>query len=523
MLALHLVLVLPEHADAARWTAWFRVPVELPIVVLVLLAWPQRRWPLLQWSAAAGLGLVVLLAFADTATQASLGRNFHPMLDLYLAGASFELLAAALGPAGATALAAAALLAWVLSVVVLYRAVGALRPSPRLRGRLVAGAAVAAIVVGGVHLAAGHGRMPALTTAATSESVGERLLGIRHSLGDRARFAAELADDAFANVPSDRLLVRLRGIDVLFVFVESYGRSTLERQPYASTVQEALADFEHAVQAAGFGARSAWTRAPIHGGQSWLAHATLLSGLKIDDQRRYESLLVSERQTLVADFRRAGWRTVAVQPATRRPWPEGSFYGFDRVYAAKDLGYAGESFDWITMPDQYTLSALERLELDRRDRPPIMATVALISSHAPWTPLPPLLDWEAMGDGSVFTRELRSGDAPAVVWLDPERVRMQYLRSIDYVLRTIQSWLVARGRDNELFVVVGDHQPARIISGDDTSFEVPIHLLARDSRLLDAIAGPDWSRGMLPGPHAPTWPMEAIRARLLEVFTVPAT
>jgi hypothetical protein len=180
--------------------------------------------------------------------------------------------------------------------------------------------------------------MPALTTAATSESVAEHLLSIRHSRIDRARFGAELKDDTFANVPSDRLLARLRGVDVLFVFVESYGRSTLERQPYASTVQGTLADFEHHVKAAGFGVRSAWTTAPIHGGQSWLAHATLLSGLKIDDQRRYESLLVSERRTLVADFGRAGWRTLAVLPATRRPWPEGRFYGFDRVYAAKDLG-----------------------------------------------------------------------------------------------------------------------------------------------------------------------------------------
>lgn len=522
MLALHLVLVLPDRPGPASWTAWFRLPVELPIVVLALLSWPQRRWPLLQWSAAAGLGLLVGLAFADMATQAGLGRNFHPMLDLHLAGASFELLVAALGPAGAAALAAATLLAWVLSVIVLYRAVGALRPSPRLRGRLVATAAVSTFVFGGIHLAAVHGRLPTLTTAATSVSVGEHLLSIRHSLTDRARFGAELADDTWANVPADRLLARLRGIDVLFVFVESYGHSTLELQPYASTVQQALADFEDAVEAVGYGVRSAWLTAPIHGGQSWLAHATLLSGLRIDDQRRYESLVVSERQTLVADFRRAGWRTLAVLPATRRAWPEGRFYGFDRVYAAKDLGYAGESFDWITMPDQYTLSALDRLELDRRDRPPIMATVALISSHAPWTPLPPLFDWEAMGDGAVFTRELRSGDAPAVVWLDPERVRAQYLRSIGYVLRTIQSWLVRRGRDNELFVVVGDHQPARIISGDDTSFEVPIHLLARDSRLLDAIAAPDWSRGMRPDPDAPTWPMEAIRGRFLEVFTVPA-
>ena len=43
-----------------------------------------------------------------------------------------------------------------------------------------------------------------------------------------------------------------------------------------------LADFERAAEAAGFAARSGWLTSPIQGGQSWLAHATLLAGLKID-------------------------------------------------------------------------------------------------------------------------------------------------------------------------------------------------------------------------------------------------
>ena len=55
--------------------------------------------------------------------------------------------------------------------------------------------------------------------------------------------------------------------------------------------------------------RSAWLTSPIFGGQSWLAHATLLSGLAIDNQGRYRALLASPRRTLLHLAQGAGWRT----------------------------------------------------------------------------------------------------------------------------------------------------------------------------------------------------------------------
>ena len=54
------------------------------------------------------------------------------------------------------------------------------------------------------------------------------------------------------------------------------------------------------------------------------------------------------------------------------------------------------------MPDQYTLAAFHRLELARTGARPVMAEIDLVSSHTPWTPLPHLVDWGDVGDGSVF-------------------------------------------------------------------------------------------------------------------------
>src|SRR5690606_32636838 len=103
---------------------------------------------------------------------------------------------------------------------------------------------------------------------------------------------------------------------------------------------------------------------------------------------------VSRRATLMHDFGRAGWRTVGVMPQITHGWPEAAFYGFDKTYTAPDLGYRGRHFNYMTMPDQYTLAAFTARELAAEDRPPVMAEIGLVSSHLPWTPLPKPVPWD---------------------------------------------------------------------------------------------------------------------------------
>ena len=50
-------------------------------------------------------------------------------------------------------------------------------------------------------------------------------------------------------------------------------------------------------------------------------------------------------------------------------WPEGSsFYHFDKLYDRRNVGYQGPPFAYASMPDQYALAALQRLELARPHR-----------------------------------------------------------------------------------------------------------------------------------------------------------
>jgi hypothetical protein len=169
------------------------------------------------------------------------------------------------------------------------------------------------------------------------------------------------------------------------------------------------------------------------------------------------------------------------------------------------------------MPDQFTLASLERQLLGPAPRAPVFAEIALISSHAPWTPIPPLLPWEALGDGRVFDPFAAAGDPPDVVWRDNDRVREQYRLSLDYVLRTVGSFAERRAASGPLFVVLGDHQPAAFVSGDDSGRDVPIHVIGPPA-LVARLEAWGWTPGLIPAPDAPVWPMSAFRDRFLAAF-----
>ena len=102
---------------------------------------------------------------------------------------------------------------------------------------------------------------------------------------------------------------------------------------------------------------------------------------------------MSERVTLNGLFNQAGWRTIAAMPGITNAWPEAKFFDYDKIYNAHNFGYEGKPFNWVTMPDQYVLSALQHKERERSNRKPIMAEIALVSSHAPWTPVANSYDW----------------------------------------------------------------------------------------------------------------------------------
>jgi hypothetical protein len=306
---------------------------------------------------------------------------------------------------------------------------------------------------------------------------------------------------------------------VIVVFIESYGRVAVEGSDFSPGVDAVLDAGTSRLRAAGFSSRSAFLTSPTFGAGSWLAHSSLQSGLWVNSQQRYDQLLDSDRLTLTEAFGRAGWRTVFDEPANTKDWPEGSaFYHFDQLYDSRNVGYRGPKFSYATMPDQYILAAFHRLELARTDRPPVMAEINLVSSHHPWTPLPHLVDWSQVGDGSVFDGMPEQGESPDVAFRDPDEVRSLYGQSVEYSLNSLISFVQTYPDPDLVLVMLGDHQPHSYVTGAEPGHDVPVSIIAHDPAVMNRISGWGWQQGLRPGPDAPVWRMNTFRDQFLTAY-----
>ncbi len=74
------------------------------------------------------------------------------------------------------------------------------------------------------------------------------------------------------------------------------------------------------------------------------------------------------------------------------------------------------------------------------------------------------------------------------------------------------------GDDDLVLVFLGDHQPATLITGPGAGRDVPITIVAKDPRLIDRVSSWGWDEGLMPGPKAPVWRMDAFRDKFLTAF-----
>jgi phosphatidylglycerophosphate synthase len=508
-------LVAPNQPSRLTLGAFARLPLELLVVVAAAALLPATPRRVLAVVVGVVLSLLVLVKVLDIGFFTAFDRPFKPVDDSSYVGIGIETLGHAVGSSSANVV---VVVAAVLIVALLAMPVLALLRVTRVAAGHRGWALRAAAALGVVWVALRVVGAPVASSSATALAVDE-VHAVRTGLADPAAFAREFAQDRLRATPGNRLLTGLRGKDVVLVFVESYGRVAVQDSSFSPRINALLDRGAAQLRAAGFSSRSAFLTSPTFGGLSWLAHATMQSGVLVDGQRRYDQLVENNRLTLTRAFKRAGWRAVGVMPGNRRAWPVGStYYRYDAIYDRRNLGYRGPAFGLPPMPDQYTLLALQRRELAKRQRPPLFAEVDLISSHAPWTRIPRLISWDDVGDGSIYERLPAEESTRAALFGDAERARAAYGHSIEYSLSTIFSFVQRYGDDDLVVVLLGDHQPATLVTGQGASHDVPISVIAHDPKVLDRIAGWNWQDGMLPSPQAPVWPMAAFRDRFLTAF-----
>jgi hypothetical protein len=502
------------HSLAIEWRPAAELVAVLFLVAVATLAMPRfvarRGFALI-------LALLVLTAallnLADAATPSLLGRDLSLYWDLQHLPSLFGLARESAGLWSASVAAILLLLGIALLIAAAYwiwRKVLAALADRRV--------AIGAAVLLGIALDIAS----FLPTEQRPLATGFSIQIARHAVAfERAwRLQAEAGTPlptALASpgpAPSD--LSGLKRRDVYLIFIESYGTTVFDTPEFRSALRGSLVEFESALRASGYTMASSRLVSPTFGGGSWLAHATLASGVRLDDPVLCTQLLRSGRKLLLGYFKDAGWRAVNIMPGTKVPAPEAKFWGFDREINEAELGYHGPSFGWFAIPDQFTLGRAVALRESLGSEVPVFVQIVLVSSHIPFSPVPPYLaDWR---DAGAFAT------VPAAEWDEifrtPDWTALApgYLNSLKYEFAVLGNWLAKQLPGNGLVILLGDHQPPAVVGGELREWTVPVHVLSRDADLVAPFIAAGYVPGLVPSEAPQPKGMESFLPDFLAAF-----
>jgi phosphatidylglycerophosphate synthase len=500
-------------------TPWIETRHELSIEIAVLalaLALYSRFFGKVSSRLLTLLAIVLTLLtigrYAEVTTPALYGRA----VNLYWDAQYLPNVAAMLVEVASPLLLAAIVLAFVAGLVAIFvllraalaRVAASLEHTP---GRRVVGGIALVLVAA---FAIGYARV--------APTLHHFSLPVTRTYWQQAEFIA--AAFAEANDPQrvpagaplgDFPLPRLGGADVVLHFIESYGATAFDVPEIAAVVEPGRVELAAALEASGREAVSAFVTSPTFGGTSWLAHSSFMTGLDIRSNGIYNLLLTQNRATLAKRFKDLGYRAIALLPGLRTEWPEGAFYGFDRVYGARALAYQGPEFGWWRIPDQFALARMAMLEMSTAGSP-VLVFFATISTHMPFNPVPPYQpDWERVLSAEPYDRDRL--EAASMGLGDWTNLRPAYAATLAYTFTYVAGFLRAQADADLVWIMLGDHQPAANVTGEGARWDVPVHIITSDRAITAALIERGFTAGLTPA-RTSIGPMHELPVLLLETF-----
>ena len=487
----------------------------LVIAVVLAQAWRGRlsaaalRWLSVLWVA------LIVGRYVDVTVRSLYGREINLYWDLRFVpdvSAMFAFVAKR-WQAGAVAL--GVLLVPVLLYVPVRWAIRRVSDAAMApRARRVFGAAAAAVLLLWVAPTLGA-RVPAAVRFAdpVTQAYGRAITELAYEMTGAGMRALGPAPSIRSN------LSRVGNADVFLIFMESYGAVSWDRPELAQPLAASRARFEADIRETGRSVISALVESTTFGGESWLAHISLLSGTEVRDQRTNVRLMAQKRDTLVKMFGRHGYRTIAIMPGLLRGWPQGRFYGFDDIYDLSRLDYRGPPFGWWDINDQFALARMDAREVEPQPRRPVFVFFPTISTHAPFTPAPPYQkDWTRVLTPNPYDRvDLDRAWSEQPDW---SNLGPSYVQSLIYTHATLGGYLRLRADRDFVVILIGDHQPPALVSGADASWDVPVHVITGRTALVDRLRQHGFRDGLAP-PHPAVARMDTLLPVLLDAFGDP--
>src|SRR5260370_2725010 len=124
------------------------------------------------------------------------------------------------------------------------------------------------------------------------------------------------------------------------------------------------------------------------------------------------------------------------------------------------------------MPAQSCWAGVQRGELGAGERPG-MAELEMVSSHEPWGPLPTMVPWSKVGNGSIFDPMPARCETPLSILGSASKERQAFGKSLQYSMQALTSWVTELNDPNLVLILLGDYQPPGPLSSPGATRAAP--------------------------------------------------
>ena len=148
------------------------------------------------------------------------------------------------------------------------------------------------------------------------------------------------------------------------------------------------------------------------------------------------------------------------------------FYSVDEWIKYRDLNYYGEHYGFgPSPPDQYALHFAEDFIREKKQEPFSLFFITQ-NSHSPFeSPKKIMEDWRHLN--------ATTSTVPQTSKFFEKPKKKDYLEAIQYQLNYLMNFIQKTGTENDLFFIIGDHQPPVITNREDPQ-ETPVHIISKN-------------------------------------------
>jgi hypothetical protein len=142
----------------------------------------------------------------------------------------------------------------------------------------------------------------------------------------------------------------------------------------------------------------------------------------------------------------------------------------------------------------------------------VFAFLPTTSTHTPFSPTPPYQpSWDRMLTPHPYDdADYQQAWAEPPDWLN---LGPSYLQSMEYALASLGGFVALPRSRDVVMILIGDHQPPAVVSGEGASWDVPVHVVSNRGAFLAALK----TRGFTGGMHPQRAPLMRMNELMLAV------